>query len=55
METDHEIEQWLLEDSQQEFLEEYEIQKEEKPLLIPTKTIFNSDSIELEIEPFDSE
>ncbi len=55
METDHEFEQWLLEDSEQELLEEYEILKEEKPLLIPTNILFNSDSIELEIEPFDSE
>jgi len=55
METDHEYEQWLQEDSEQELLEEYEIQKEEKPLLIPTNILFNNDSIELEIEPFDSE
>jgi hypothetical protein len=55
METDHENEQWLLEDSEQELLEEYEIQKEEEPLLIPANILFNNDSIELEIEPFDSE
>jgi len=55
METDHEFEQWLLEDSEQELLEDGEIQKEEKPLLIPTNILFNNDSIELEIEPFDSE
>lgn len=55
METDNEFEQWLLEDSEQELLEDGEIQKEEIPLLIPTNILFNNDSIELEIEPFDSE
>lgn len=55
METDHEYEQWLQEDSEQELLEEYEIQKEEKPLVIPTHILFNRDSIELEIGSLDSE
>ncbi len=55
MEIDHKYEQWIQEDSEQELLEDGEIQKEEKPLLIPTNILFNNDSIELEIEPFDSE
>jgi len=55
METDHEFEQWLQEDSEQELLEDGEILKEENSFLIPTNILFTNDSIELEIEPFDSE
>ncbi len=55
MEKNYEYEDWLEEEEEQILLEELEAQQKEKPLLIPTNILFNNDSIELEIEPFDSE